>query len=542
MELLAVGVLGLIGLAWGLGWLRSRVTRLGAAAAALAVIVAALPWQGVDFALIKRVNLFLALAVVAVVVGHRYALPWLGEPRNELRALGALAAASLVVFLNFFAFHGERAWVHLHDVAHYYLGSKYFAELGYGTLYTAMVRAEAESFDGHHLALEARDLAADRVVPVSELLARSDAVKDAFTPVRWRQFQIDVAYFRAALGTHWKTVLGDHGFNPTPVWAAIGGALANRVRAGDTRGIFVLTLFDPLLLVASFALAARAFGVRAALLALIHFCIVFGATFGWTGGAFLRYLWFFGVAASVSLLRLGRPATAGAALGLAAALRIFPAIFLWGVVAAGVAAWIGHRTLPRVHSRFAAGFAAAFAALVGLTVFLPRGLASWSDFAANLPIHLETDAPNLLGLPMLLDAAQLPGGTAALALRLAVFLAGLLFTARVGLRRSPEAALLLGMLPLFAALDVAAYYWVFLSCLTLVSADRARRLVALFGLEATSYALLLFLPDEDLLYPYRALLLGLFLCLAFADRFVEESTARDPSVPKVRAAESSPAL
>jgi hypothetical protein len=31
-----------------------------------------------------------------------------------------------------------------HDAALYYLGSKYFRELGYGHLYTAMLRAEAE--------------------------------------------------------------------------------------------------------------------------------------------------------------------------------------------------------------------------------------------------------------------------------------------------------------------------------------------------------------------------------------------------------------
>jgi hypothetical protein len=410
-------------------------------------------------------------------------------------------------------------------VAHYYLGSKYFAELGYGTLYTAMLRAEAESFDGQHLAPEARDLAADRVVPVDELVARSDQVKAAFSPVRWRQFQIDVVYFRSALGPHWAEVLRDHGFNPTPVWAAIGGALANRVRAGDARGIFLLTLLDPLLLVASSALAARAFGPRAALLAAIHFCVVFGATFGWTGGAFLRYLWFFGLAAAVSLLRLGKPATAGAALGLAAALRLFPATFLWGILAAGVAAWIGHRALPRLHSRFIAGFVAALASLVGFTALLPQGLASWSAFAANLQVHLATDAPNLLGLPMLLSAAHLPSGTAATALRLAALVAALILTARLAPRVAPEEALLLGALPLFAAVNVAAYYWVFLALLTLVSADRARRVVALFALEAASCALLLFLPDEDLLYLYRALLVGILL----VSRLFRESASSLPT-------------
>ena len=61
------------------------------------------------------------------------------------RTLGALASLAAIAYLNFFSFHGERTFVHYHDVAHYYLGSKYFRELGYANLYTAMLRAEAES-------------------------------------------------------------------------------------------------------------------------------------------------------------------------------------------------------------------------------------------------------------------------------------------------------------------------------------------------------------------------------------------------------------
>ncbi len=515
MGLWAVGALGLLGLAWQLGWLRSRAARRGGGLAALVAVAVALPWRGVDFVLLKRANLLIALAVLAVVVGRRHALPWLGERRHELASLAALAVLSGVVFLNFFSFHGERTWVHLHDVAHYYLGAKYFPELGYGNLYTAMLRAEAESFDDELRAPAARDLAADRVVPVRELLAQSGPVKAAFSPVRWRQFQIDVAYFRTALGPHYAAVLVDHGFNPTPVWAALGGGLANRVRAGDARGIFLLTLLDPLLLLATAALAAQAFGVRAALLATIQFCILFGATFGWTGGAYLRYLWFFGVAAAVCLLRRGRPALAGAALGLAAALRIFPALFLWGVLAAGVAKWIGNRAFPRVEAQLLAGFTGTLGALGAISALLPHGLENWIAFAGNLRTHLGSDAENLLGLPALLRAGPLPSGGIASVVLLFAVVAAFALTARIAPRVVPESALLLGALPLFAAVNLAAYYWVFLALGSLVYAHHPRRLLALFGLEAATYSLLLFLPNEDAVYPYRIVLLG-FLLTAFA--------------------------
>ena len=60
------------------------------------------------------------------------------RPRADLSALATL---SFLVYLNFFAFHGERTFVHLHDVAHYYLRANYYAELRHADLYTAMLRA-----------------------------------------------------------------------------------------------------------------------------------------------------------------------------------------------------------------------------------------------------------------------------------------------------------------------------------------------------------------------------------------------------------------
>src|SRR6185295_3796943 len=107
---------------------------------------------------------------------------------------------------------------------------------------------------------------------------------------RWIDFKQDVAYFRRVLGPQYRAVVEDHGFNPTPVWAVMGGLLANRVPAGSHFGILLLSLLDPVLLLLACGAVVWAFGRRTALLAVIQFCLVFGATFGWTGGAFLRYV------------------------------------------------------------------------------------------------------------------------------------------------------------------------------------------------------------------------------------------------------------
>ena len=104
------------------------------------------------------------------------------------------------MYFNFLSFHGERTYLHIHDVAHYYLGSKYFDELGYKHLYIAMLRAEAEVYQDHFRSLEARDLESNGLYDIRALLVRSDAVKANFTPERWHDFCRDVAFFRDAMG------------------------------------------------------------------------------------------------------------------------------------------------------------------------------------------------------------------------------------------------------------------------------------------------------------------------------------------------------
>ena len=61
---------------------------------------------------------------------------------------------------------------------------------------------------------------------------------------------------------------------------------------------------------------------------------VFGAGFAWTGGSFLRQVWLVSLLGAVCALAKRREGLAGALLGIATALRIFPALFLAGPVLA----------------------------------------------------------------------------------------------------------------------------------------------------------------------------------------------------------------
>ena len=51
-------------------------------------------------------TLFLALAAIALVLARHYCGRFAPSARQYVAALGVLAAASLIVYLNFFSFHG----------------------------------------------------------------------------------------------------------------------------------------------------------------------------------------------------------------------------------------------------------------------------------------------------------------------------------------------------------------------------------------------------------------------------------------------------
>jgi hypothetical protein len=512
VPLLVLGVAPLVWLAWRAGLPRAAVAAIAWAGVAGSALWSV--WQGgAPFAQIERANLWVALAAAGLVACRALGLAGLAERRRYVAGLALLAAVGWVLHFNFFAFHGigqQRVFVHLHDVAHYYLGAKYFPELGYGSLYTAMLRAEAERYDDHFRSLEARDLDTNALVDIRALLAKSDPVKARFGAERWTAFQADVGYFRDAMGRQWGDVLRDHGFNPTPVWPLVFGPLANLVPAGSATGILALTLLDPLLLAAMFAAIAWAFGVETMLLASIHFCVIYGASFGWTGGGFLRYAWLASTVGGVCCLKRARPATAGALLGVATMLRIFPAAFAAPLALRVVGALVTRHLVEARHVRSLLAFSLTAAALFAGTLALPAGLVHWRDFRRNLERHVESDAYNRIGLTEILAyggpvkpatpeafARELERRDAIYGGQLAlVLLAIAAITVRRAQRRDgwPDDVGLaaLGIPLLFGTLTLGAYYYAFLVLLVLAFRNSPGRIALLFAAEAATRVLLLF--------------------------------------------------
>jgi hypothetical protein len=359
-------------------------------AAALCAVVIALAAYGLAAQGRKDFLQYHRYVVYFGVLGATLALSaWTPRDGRYRALLAAVAALAVAGHYHFGKFHGD-GYVHLHEFAHYYVGSKYFEEVGYDGLYRAYAAAGALEPEGR-----LRDLESREIVTAGADRERIDLVRKRFSDARWAEFRRDEAYFHGALGPEkWRAVLLDHGYNPSPAWTLWGRALGRAAAAlgGDTAGaVRWLSLIDPVLVALMIALIALAFGRGAAAYALIFWAVNPWVLFDFTGGAFAREDWLFALIAALCLVQRGWPTAGGACLAFAAATRVFPALFAL-VPLVQLA-----RTRDRARVRFAAGFAVGLGALLAASV-AADGVVPWRAFLANGGKHNEGAYANHISL------------------------------------------------------------------------------------------------------------------------------------------------
>jgi hypothetical protein len=287
---------------------------------------------------------------------------------------------------------------HFHEFFHYYLGAKYFGSFGYEGLYDCTALADKENADEigvkpHVTSGWVRDL--DDVLrdkSYDEALdhCRND-IKAHMSPARWDTFRADLRELqRLVPDDWWNDVVYDAGFNPPPSWCIVGGAIANiiPIRLFGFPSYLVSTWLDMVLLVTCFVALRTRFGLAAAATAGVYFGASFIASYGWNGGAFLRYTWVTAVVMGIAFARDGKWALAGAFFGAAACDRLFPAGFAVG--AAIPLAWRAFMEKSpddrKRLLRFGMGFGGAIVALV-LVSTVVYGIGSWRVFFMRILRH-----------------------------------------------------------------------------------------------------------------------------------------------------------
>lgn len=343
-------------------------------------------------------------------------------PGRRTRLVGlALAAAAVVCYFNGFSSQG--LYWHRWDQFHYYMGAKYFRELGYDGLYKCVAVAQdqlglielRDDASGRTFRLDMsqevrqpdrkiRNLGGDnRLMPLTDTLDHPERCTSLFSVERWNAFKGDVRFFRLASDAlYWEQMQQDHGYNPPPVWTIAGSLLAN-LHPASTRYMRFLASLDIVYLAGAFALIWWAFGWRVFAVAAVFWGCQASAAFAWTAGAFLRQDWFFYFVASACFARKRYPRLAGAALAYAALLRIFPGLVVLGWLTVMGAFLMRRGRLAPSHRRALVGGAVAAAGLVALSVWV-AGAGSYRQFYRHtLVVHDQTPVANHMGLRVLLS-------------------------------------------------------------------------------------------------------------------------------------------
>lgn len=452
--------------------------------------------------------------------------------------------------------------LHAHDSFHYFLGTRYFAELGYTGLYAAVLRADYEQLSGDFdRNAPIRDLATNRRIPRHQSIGAALSARAAFSPARWAEFSRDVAHFRkASTPSGWRDLMLDHGYNGTPLVTALLGTVANQPWLPTPRLLAFAAMADLALIVGLGAfIAARG----STLLALGFLFFTFANPLNdhaFIGGAFLRYSYFLALAAAFFGLRRERLATSGAWLALAGWLRIFPLVFYAALLLRDLAG-PGWRDRLRSSARLHVAFGLTTLAIFGATSLLstPEGRNPWLAFADNIRTHAGTPAINQvhLGGPIVYSPAVdrlhegIVGGSASAPrqrfspkwsaeaehvrrgragwVRIAALpLLALCLLTVIGASRTQ--VVLPSFLAIFCVFPMTHYYWASLALLPLVWPEDARMkrgLLLLFAVLAITASRDLYAERFDLRFAIHSVSLGVFLCAAcIADLRARRRAAR----------------
>lgn len=333
----------------------------------------------------------------------------------------SLGIAAILAYFNGLRFDFPN-YIHRHDVFHYYLGAKYFPEMGYDGLYAATAIAEDElgtvewqnpagktikldlSKEVRHPDHKVRNLGGDNMLmPALTVLEHPEVYKAHFSPPRWESFKADVRFLRLSCALekgYWDGMQTDHGYNPPPGWTILGRIFAE-LHPASTHFLQFLTSLDLFLTAGMFGALFWAFGWRVTAVAAVFWGTQASAPFYWNGAAFLRQDWLFLLVLSTCLLKKGYFKLAGAAFAYATLLRVFPGLVAIGFVVTVVASLVRKRALDPKHRDLILGGVLATAVLVP-TSLVVAGRDSYQQFYEHtIKVHDQTPLTNHMGLRVL---------------------------------------------------------------------------------------------------------------------------------------------
>ena len=445
-----------------------------------------------------RVGLALTFLVLLLGFGRKFR----AYPR-------AVATACIVVgalaWLRFGDLVGDGQSIHPWDAMHYYLGAKYFPELGYTELYRCIARYERERGRGAMVDRgTVRDLDNYVSYPGTWTATPDGACRARFSPERWLAFGEDVDRLRRSFViSRFHATLKDHGYNATPLQTAWLRPLADNVPS--TRfGLRWLATLDLVAIAVASAALWWAFGPLAAGLGMLVLGLGTPWSVLWVGGSLGRFAWLALLCAGLACLKKERFVSGAALVTLSGLLRLFPLVFLVTLLLkVGVDAF-RDRKLGSAGKRVLVGV--ALAALLGSLAVVLQGVDGLAEFVENSALHARVPPKaNHLGLGVVaslgsgdsvLEAFRQGGRTAEILAGSLLWVGGVLLAAIFVLgqawrsNRSTWEVVCIGAPLLFASIPLAGYDYAWLIVLVPMAVASSPRIAMLLaGLAAVDLCL-----------------------------------------------------
>ena len=316
----------------------------------------------------------------------------------RVSTFSVLALLGFAAWFRFGQFHYSTT-VHYWDFFHYYIGGKYAPELGYDRLYVCTAAADQE--DHRPLASLIRDLKTNVVVSLDAQRTRFPECAEVFSPSRWQSFKQDVSYFAGTMPTaRWHTTQLDHGFNPSPAWTLLGGAIAQLTSANEF-SVRWLSQIDAALLLLMWLVVIRTFGIEIAAVSIVFWGTSFPGHFGWIGGSYLRCDWLAALVSGICALRVGRRKLGTVLISWSAAVRVFPAIVFIGIGLWMVRQAISYgikKSMADIYDLLISPFITVVVLVIASSIWL-GSFHAWPAFLENLNKHASTLYTNSMGAP-----------------------------------------------------------------------------------------------------------------------------------------------
>jgi len=374
------------------------------------------------------------------------------------------------------------------SVYHYYLGSKYFNELGYHDLYTQTIAADKEGSKQLRNVRIIRNLHTLEKEPVEHFVINRSR---RFSDKRWNEFKKDVSYFTdLKSGSFYKEVLCDRGYNPTPFWTFFGSLLTNMLDIQNPLHRMFLLSLDIILGLFTVIICIWSFGaLPTAIIFLIFILLPFNDKRLF--GGMLTYDWFYTILLGLAFFNKNKGRLSAFFWAYTVMSRVFPAVFVSGIFITVCRDLWKTGSIHEVNRRFITAFAIFCCAGIILGSINAYGPESWGTFRENISEHAtqHISGARRVGVKKILTVNILSSQKNSMqenldknmGLGVALQIALVLMAVFIVLKKQKTDAML-WMLPVFFAFAVSSrYYWSVFGCFSLLGITDGRKMPSLRG-------------------------------------------------------------